>query len=320
MRVGSNRWTLPGSIALALMGVVGLALAPARAAAQAMRPVEPFHVAGNIYFVGDSDVAVFLITGSQGHILLDTGYERSLPQVESSIEKLGFDVDDIRIILNSHAHFDHAGGHAALKARTRAEVMASRGDVAMLEAGGVGDPVLGDSGTFPPVHVDHVLEDGEVVRLGDIRMVANLTAGHTEGCTSWSTQVMVDGQTRNAVFICSLTILPSARLTGPNASFPGIVDAFRHTYSVLRGLDCEVFLASHSAFFGLSRKLDALKSGVTHNPFVDPEGCSAFIDRGEAQLEQRLAQERALGRAFGSDAAHSPLTSGGDASTASAFR
>lgn len=276
-----------------VLAIATLASAPVPAAAQATRPIDPFRVAGNIYFVGDSDMAVFLITGSEGHILLDTGYEEMLPQVVSSIEELGFDVGDIKIILNSHAHFDHAGGHAALKARTGAEVMASRGDVALLESGGVGDPVLGASGRFPPVHVDRVLDDGEVVQLGDIRMVANLTAGHTEGCTSWSTEVSVDGRTRNAVFICSLTILPGARLTGAHPTFPGIVDAYRRAYSVLRDLHCEVFLASHSAFFGLSRKLEAMKSGATANPFVDPEGCAAYIDRGQAQLKRRLADERA---------------------------
>lgn len=275
------------------MAAAGLIAAPRTGLAQATRPMEPFNVADNIYFVGDSNVAVFLITGSEGHILLDTGYREMLPQVTSSIERLGFDVDDIKIILNSHAHFDHAGGHAELEARTGAQVMASRGDVALLEAGGVGDPVLGTSGTFPPVHVDRVLDDGDVVQLGDIRMVANLTAGHTEGCTSWSTRVTVDGQERTAVFICSLTILSGVRLTGPHPTFPGIVDAFRHSYSVLRSLPCEVFLASHSAFFGLGRKLEAMNAGAATNPFVDPEGCSAYIDRGEAQLEARLAEERA---------------------------
>lgn len=278
--------------AWALLATASVASTPASAVAQATRPVEPFKVAGNIYFVGDSDIAVFLLAGSGGLILLDTGYREMLPQVISSIERLGFDVDDIKIILNSHAHFDHAGGHAALEARTGAQVMAMQGDVAMLEAGGVGDPVLGATGTFPPVHVDRVLHDGDVVQLGDIRMVANLTAGHTEGCTSWSTQVTVDGQQRTAVFICSLTILPGVRLTGASPTFLGIVDAYRRSYSVLRNLHCEVFLASHSAFFGLARKLEAVKAGAATNPFVDPDGCAAYIDRGEAQLEARLARER----------------------------
>jgi metallo-beta-lactamase class B len=286
-----RRWTLPAWI-VAAGAAASLLLAPVPTAAQAVHMVEPFKVAGNIYFVGDSDVAVFLIAGSDGDVLLDTGYEQMLPQVTASIEKLGFHVDDIKIILNSHAHFDHAGGHAALKARTGAQVVAMRGDVPMLEAGGVGDPVLGKSGTFPPVHVDRVLDDGDVVQLGDIRMVANLTPGHTEGCTSWSMQVMVDGKERTAVFICSLTILPGVRLTGDHPTFPGIADAYRHSYSVLRSLHCEVFLASHSAFFGLTRKLEAMKAGAATNPFVDPDGCAAYIDRGEQQLEQRLAQER----------------------------
>ncbi len=286
-RTASRAWTW------ALLATAAATSAPWAARAQATRPVEPFKVAGDIYFVGNSDVAVFLLAGSDGLVLLDTGYREMLPQVTTSIERLGFDVDDIKIILNSHAHFDHAGGHAALQARTGAQVMAMQGDVAMLEAGGVGDPVLGATGTFPPVHVDRVLHDGDVVQLGDVRMVANLTAGHTEGCTSWSTRVTVDGQERTAVFICSLTILPGVRLTGASPTFPGIVDAYRRSYSVLRNLSCEVFLASHSAFFGLARKLEKMKAGAATNPFVDPDGCSAYIDRGEAQLAARLARERA---------------------------
>lgn len=271
--------------------LVGLGAGPRMLAAQRVQPVDPFRIADNLYFVGNSDIAVYLITGPEGNILLDTGYDYMAPQVVSSIQALGFDVADIRLILNSHAHFDHAGGHASMKESTGAQVLASAGDVPMLEAGGVGDPVLGGSSDFPPVHVDRVLADGEVVRLGDIEMVANLTPGHTEGCTSWSMQVVIDGVPRNAVFICSLTILGPARLSGPDASYPGIADDFRRSFEVLAGLGCEVFLASHSGFFGMTRKLEAMRSGGEANPFVDPEGCLSFVGRAERRFLARLSEE-----------------------------
>jgi metallo-beta-lactamase class B len=261
------------------------------ASAQDPTAVEPFLIADNLYYVGDSDVAVYLVVGSEGHVLLDTGYDRMVPQVVSSIEALGFDPADIELILNSHAHLDHAGGHAAMKARTGGLVLANAGDVRVLEAGGLGDPVLGDRAPFPPVSVDRVLEDGERVRLGDIEMAANRTGGHTEGCTSWSMEVDVDGVARTAVFICSLSILGPARLTGPDASYPGVADDYRASYATLRGLGCDVFLASHAGFFDLEAKRAALRAGLDSNPFHDPDGCAGFIDRAERTFLERLEAE-----------------------------
>jgi metallo-beta-lactamase class B len=268
----------------------GLA-APFALAAQAIHPVAPFRIADNLYFVGNSYIGVYLITGSEGDILLDVGYDYMVPQVISSIEELGFDVDDVRIILNSHAHYDHAGGIAEMKERTGAQFLASAPDVPLLERGGVRDPVYGDTLSFPPVHPDRVLSPGEVVRLGDIEMVANLTPGHTAGCTSWSMRVMADGGPRTAVFICSLSLPAGTRLTGSDASYPGIADDYRTSFEVLRGLGCEVFLGSHSIFFGLERKLAVMKAGAEVNPFIDAEGCSAFVDNAERAFERQLSAE-----------------------------
>lgn len=279
-----------GSVLLTTVVAI-LTGAPEVLSAQGTRPVAPFQVADHVYFVGNSSVGVFLITGTEGHVLLDTGYASMVPQVTSSIEALGFDASDVRILLNSHAHLDHAGGHATFKARTGAQVLAHVRDVASLESGGREDPVLGGGTSFPPVRVDRVIEDGETVRLGEIEMVANLTPGHTPGCTSWSTRVRVEGEDRTAVFICSLSILGGVRLSGPDATYSGIEEDFRRSYAVLRELDCEVFLASHSGFFDLGSKLARLRTDPGTNPFLDPEGCSTYVDRAEARFMERLASE-----------------------------
>jgi len=266
-------------------------LGTSQAAAQDWEPVAPFQVADNIYFVGNSQIAVYLITGPDGHILLDTGYESMVPEVVASIEALGFSPTDIRFIASSHAHFDHVGGHAAMKALTGAEIIAVPGDLETLEAGGVTDPVLGERNRFPPVEVDRELMDAEAVVLGDFEMIAYVTAGHTAGCTSWTMRADVDGVERTVVFVCSLSILGGTRLLDPNASYRGIGQDYRRSVQLLRSSGCEVFLGPHGSFFNLDEKLAALQAGAAENPFVDPEGCAAYVNQAEETFLSRLAEE-----------------------------
>ena len=243
------------------------------------RPVEPFRIIDNIYYVGASGVTAFLIASAQGHIVTDGGLPETAPQILANIAKLGFKASDVRVLLNSHAHYDHAGGLAALKQATGARLYASAGDSALLRAGGRGDFRFRDTLQFPPVTVDHVLRDGEVIRLGETALTVQLTPGHTRGCTSWTMTVRSDGKSVPVLFICSTSILDYR--FGRNPSYPGIRQDFERTFVRLRSLRCEVFLSAHAGFFDMAGKRAALgKPGA--NPFIDPAGCRQYINTQEA--------------------------------------
>lgn len=238
--------------------------------------MSPFAIAPQLYYVGSSDIAVFAIATSAGLIVLDGGYETTAPMVLENLRRLGLDPHTVRILLASHAHFDHASGLARLKAETGAKLYASPEDATLLEAGGRSDFYLADWMTFPKVAVDHRLHDGEEVKLGEMTLTAHFTPGHTKGCTSWSFPLQVDGSTVQALAICSLSIL-SYRLVG-NEAYPNIATDFEHSFSVLRQLPCELFLGAHGSFFDLHGKRAKLSAGATPNPFIDRPGCSAFIE------------------------------------------
>ena len=254
------------------------------------QPMEPFRILGNLYYVGASDVTSFLVTTPAGHILIDGGFAETAPMIERSIAKLGFDVKDVRILLNSHAHLDHAGGLARLKERSGAKLMASAGDAPFLENGGSGDPLLGTRGLFPPVRVDRRLQDGDAVELGGTRLTARVTAGHTPGCTSWVFEVSDQGVKHAVVAIGSLTILPGMQLTG-TPTWPGIAASFTRSFAVLRSIPCDVFLASHGSFFDLADKRKALLAGAKPNPFLDSKGYRAYVDRAEQRFREQVGKE-----------------------------
>jgi metallo-beta-lactamase class B len=242
------------------------------------RSVPPARIADNVYYVGASDLGSFLITGSQGHLLIDSGAAQTEPQVLANIRAAGFDPADVKIILNSHGHFDHAAGIAALKAATRAKLYASPEERKLIEAGGRGDFQFGDHLAYEPATVDHVLEDGEVVSVGEIALTALFTPGHTKGCTSWAMRVTVQGVPRDLLLICSLSLPWKLK---DNEAYPGVVDDFRSTFGRLKGLPCDVFLAPHARMFGFAAKS---RSGK-RDAFVDPEGCRDFIRRHEQRFE-----------------------------------
>jgi metallo-beta-lactamase class B len=216
------------------------------------QPVRPFRIAGNIYYVGASDVTSFLITTERGHILLDGGLPETAPLILASIRALGFRPQDVKLILNSHAHYDHAGGLAELRRVTGARVVASAGDSALLARGGLGDPNFGDRLPFPPIQPDSVVHDRSAITLGGTTLVARVTPGHTRGCTTWTTTVVEGANRHGVVFICSATV-PGYRLVG-NTAYPDIVSDYRRTFDILRSLRCEVFLAAHGSFFSLLDK------------------------------------------------------------------
>jgi metallo-beta-lactamase class B len=251
------------------------------------RPTPPFRIAERLYYVGTADLAAYLITSNDGLILLDGTLPETAGQVLGNVRTLGFDPRQIRILLNSHAHFDHAGGLAEIKRATGAALVASDKDAELLERGGRGDFFFGDRFPYPAVKVDRRVEDQGVVELGGTRLVAHLTPGHTRGCTSWTGTFEDRGHRYSAVFVCSLSVVPGYRLKG-RPSYPGIARDYRGSVATLKALPCELFLGAHARFFDMARKRAALIQRPASNPFVDPDGCRAYLRDSEASIEARL--------------------------------
>ena len=249
------------------------------------RPVPPFHILGNLYYVGTHEVTAFLLTSPEGHVLLDGGLPESAPRIAASVEALGFDLEDVEVLLNSHAHLDHAGGLAELKARTGARFEAMTEDAEWLRTGHA------EFGDFPAVAVDRELHDGDRVELGGTTLVAHKTAGHTPGCTTWTTTVEEAGKRYDVVFVCSPNALPQHRLVD-NPDYPGIVADFERTFETLRALPVDVFLGSHGSFFHLEEKRAKLAEGADGTVFVDPEGYRAFVEAKERAFHAELERQR----------------------------
>jgi metallo-beta-lactamase class B len=255
-------------------------------------PIEPFRIVGPIHYVGTAELASYLITTSEGHILLDTPCEGETPLVLESIKKLGFDPGDIKILLNSQAHYDHTGGLGKIRELSRARMMAGARDVELLARGGRGDFAFGDRYLFPAVTVDRALEDGDEIALGGVTLTARLTPGHTRGATSYVTTVEEDGRRYQVVFAGSLTVNPGVRLANP-PSYEGIAEDFRRSIDLLESLQPDVFLAAHGGFFGLRGKAERLKKGTAPNPFVGGDDYARWLARGKAAYEEQLARDRA---------------------------
>jgi metallo-beta-lactamase class B len=248
------------------------------------RPMAPFRVTGSVHYVGTEGLSAFLIAGDKGHVLIDGGLPESAPLIAANIRKLGFRLEDVRLILVNHAHGDHAGGLAELKRLTGAKLLAMAGDVPSLEAGAtVGRPELF---RFPPVKVDGLVTDGEVVRLGDIALVAHATPGHTPGCTSWATRS--GGHT--LLFACSLTVA-GQKLAGDPA-YPNAAADFRATFDKLAGLRADVFLNFHPEFIDMKGKLARRQAGKT-DAFVDPKELPRQVTRAREAFEAELKAQAA---------------------------
>lgn len=252
-------------------------------------PEEPFRLVGNIYYVGAKNISSHLVTTPEGHILIDTGTVEMTPVITGNVEKLGFSVRDIRVMLSSHAHFDHVGGHAAMQQRTGARVMAIRQDAEALEAGMDTSP-LGDEG-WAPVKVDRVLRDGDEVRLGGTVLRAVWAPGHTPGCTVWTTSVPDAGRMYSvAIFGCGV---PNAgvKVVG-NEKFPALVDDTLATFSKLRMLMPDVYVTGHPRML-FAGKIDRMKAGERPHPLLDPEGWVRMLNDSEVNFRKRVLAERA---------------------------
>ena len=222
--------------------------------------LKPFHLIGNIYYVGLSENTSFLITTPQGNILLDPTYDAAVPYISKNIEQLGFKVKDTKIIIQAHAHTDHVEGLARFKELTGAKVLVMPGDAEVIADGGKSDFRSDGRQLWKPVQADQVLQDGENVQLGGVTMVAHRTAGHTKGCTTWSTVVEENGQKYNVVFICSLSLNNRVSLVG-NKKYPTIAEDYKKSFSLLKNLPSDVFLVSHTHWYNMDEKLKRMEQG-----------------------------------------------------------
>ncbi len=256
----------------------------------------PFHIIGNINYVGSKGLAIYLITTPAGAILLDTGYPDMAPQIEANIKTLGYKLSDVKILIDSHSHIDHAGGVAELKSATGGQLMSLAEDAPYLESGGHNDVLFGDRNLFPPAKVDRILHDGEAVTLGGVTLTPHLTPGHTPGNTTWTMVTEDKGKKLNVVFFGMISVMPNADFNGSPA-YPNIGADYARTMKVIPALACDVFLGSNASFFNMEQKHDALAKGADPNPFIDPAGCKAFVDRTEASYQQALARQKAGGAA-----------------------
>ncbi len=253
------------------------------------QPQKPFHIIGNIYFVGTAGLGSYLISTSAGNIILDGALPESAPLIEKNVGALGFHMRDVKYLLNSHAHYDHSGGLAELKKDSGAKVIASRADAGTLNSGQQSSYGGGWDSQMPPVKVDRIINTGDKVELGGTALTAVLTPGHTKGCTTWTMPVTEAGKTYNVVFYCS-TSVPGYPLVN-NREYPQIVSDYRHSFKILKNMQADVFLAGHTEFFHMEEKLARAKPGAP-NPFVDPGELQRFVLESEQEFDRELSKQQ----------------------------
>jgi len=252
-------------------------------------PAEPTRIAGPLYFVGTKGLGVFLFTTSDGHILMNTGMPSSGPMIVDSIRKLGFKPGDIKIMINGHAHIDHAGAFAYLKQLTGAKLAVMKDDVPAMESGDKADFKYADDLVYPAVKVDRVLRDGDTIRMGDVLLTAYHTPGHTRGATTWVANLVVDGKAYIVAFPDGAGFNPGYRLA-KNPSYPGIAEDYRRTHHVLEMLKPDIWLAQHNEYFDLEGKRERAKTeGI--RAWIDPEGYRRFIAQKKREFEDEVDLE-----------------------------
>lgn len=256
----------------------------------------PFRILGNLYYVGDDDLASYLIVTPQGSILINTGFEYSVPEIRSRIKTLGFRFSDIKILLVTHAHSDHAAGMATIKKLTGAKMLAMEQEAELLETGGKTDYLFGSNGWFPPVKVDRTFKDGGKIELGGAVLTAYLTPGHTKGSTSYTFDIAENGRTYHVLLANMGSINPGTVLFH-NHEYPNIAEDYASTYRILRELPCDVFLTSHASQFGLFAKYHP---GQAYNPdrFLDHGIYMRVIDREERAFQEQLEEEQEADQAW----------------------
>jgi metallo-beta-lactamase class B len=254
-------------------------------------PFPPFKIADNLYYVGSKGLASYLITTPQGHILINSDLDESAPLLQASMKKLGFKFSDIKILLISHAHWDHDAGSATIKRLTGAKYLVMDADVPAVESGGKSDFHYGnDSSTYyPPTKVDQVLHDGDEVKLGGAVLVAHITPGHTKGCTTWTMKVREKEKIYDVVIIGSPNVNPGYKLIN-NVTYPEIASDYERTFRVLKELPCDIFLGAHGSYFDLDTKYPQRKKrGLA--AFIDPDGYAKYVADREKAFRTELAKQ-----------------------------
>jgi len=255
------------------------------------QPSSPYRIAGNIWYVGTTDITSYLVTTPAGHIVINAGYEETAALIRDSIEKLGFRSRDVKILLNSQGHFDHVAGTAALQKLTGAKVYSSAADAAVMESGGAKDFRWGKEFTYPLVKVARKLADGDRVTLGGVTLVAHVTGGHSVGCTTWTMEVEEGGRRYHVVIVGGTTINPGVTLLH-NSGYPAVARDFERTFQVLKALQCDIFLGAHGGYYGMAENYERMKRGEQPNPFIDPKGYAEHVARAEKRFLEQLARER----------------------------
>ena len=270
---------------------------------------EPFRIFGNTYYVGVAGLSAVLVAADKGLILLDGGLPQSAPLIDASIRRLGFKTEDVRLIVNSHAHFDHAGGIAALQRVSGAVVAASAAGARAIERGEppADDPQYAfgkEANRFPAVKHVKVVADGETLRVGNLTVTAHLTPGHTPGSTTWTWRSCEGARCLQIVYADSLNPVsaPGFRFTG-DATHPSTAEVFRRSISTVAGLPCDILLAVHPSFAGMEDKLKRQREQPGSEPFVDPKGCRTYAADAAKRLARRIADEAESAGPAGSPAA-----------------
>jgi metallo-beta-lactamase class B len=256
--------------------------------------IAPFRIAENLYYVGSRDLASYLIVTPAGDILINSSLTTSPPLIRKSVEQLGFKMTDIKILLISHAHYDHDAGSAEIKRLSGAKYMVMDADVANVESGGATDFAYPDD-RYPTVKVDRILHDGDEVKLGGVVLVAHKTPGHTRGCTTWTMRALSGGKLRDVVIVGSWNVNTGFRLVdrpGSPASYPGIVADYRRTFATLKGLPCDIFLGAHGAYFNMLDKLKRAEAGAGEAVWIDPAGYQAAVAERETAFETELKHQQ----------------------------
>jgi metallo-beta-lactamase class B len=257
-----------------------------------IKPLPPFRMIGNVYWVGTYDLSTYLITTPRGHILINNGLLQTVPQIKTGVEQLGFKLADVKIITATHGHFDHVAGLAELKRMTGARVMMSEQDAELLESGGKSDFRFGDdpAARFEPAKVDRRLKDGDKIELGNVILTTHHHPGHTKGATSFTFEVRENNQTYRVGIMNMPSINPGVRVSGM-PKFPDITQAYARTFHDQKEIRIDVWLASHAAQFDMHKKY---QQGDAYDPnrFVDPDGFQKAVARLEGVYLNQLANER----------------------------
>lgn len=252
------------------------------------KPAEPLHIIGNIYYVGATGISSYIITTSQGLILLDSGTLPMLPVIKKNIEKLGFSITDVKYIISSHAHWDHVEGHAQMKRVTGAQIVALDEDATAI-ASGIDSSALNGEG-WEPVKVDRIIEDGDTLSLGNVILTAHLTPGHTKGCTSWTTTVTEGHKSYKVIFVGGTSINSGVKLLN-NERHPQIAEDYAKTIKLLKSLNPDVFLAQHPSMYTMQEKRALISMGVSKNPFLNTGEYKKFLQATEAKYLAQLNKE-----------------------------